>query len=84
MERDFEDFISERINHNYNKLRQTKYWQEEKDNFNNIYNNLYNNLTLNQQENLDKLIESKNSLMYFESCFAYKLAFIDVIKLFKI
>lgn len=83
MERDFENFTSERINHNYNKLRETKKWQEESNNFNNIYDSLYNELPLNQQEKLDKLIETKNSLMYFESCFAYKLAFIDIIKLFK-
>lgn len=83
MENDFEIFTSERINHNYSKLRRTRKWQEESNSFNNLYNSLYVDLTLNQQKKLDKLLETKNSLMYFESCFAYKLAFTDVIKLFK-
>ena len=82
MENDFEDFISERINHNYNKLRQTKKWQREVATFDFIYNSLYKELTVNQQEKLDRLIESKNSLTFFESCFAYKLAFCDM-KFFK-
>ncbi len=84
MERDFEIFTSERINHNYNKLRKTRKWQEESKNYNKTYESLYNELEPKQKEKLDKLIETKNSLMYFESCFAYKLAFTDIIKLFKI
>lgn len=84
MECDFETFTSERINHNYSKLRKTRKWQEESKVFNELYNSLYKDLTLNQQDKLDKLLEAKNSLMYFESCFAYKLAFTDVIKLLKI
>lgn len=84
MERDFEEFISERINHNYSKLRKTRKWQEESNNYNKIYESLYNELGAKQKEKLDKIIETKNSLMYFESCFSYKLAFNDVIKLLKI
>ena len=84
MERDFEEFISERINHNYSKLRKTRKWQEESNNYNKIYESLYNELRAKQKEKLDKIIETKNSLMYFESCFSYKLAFNDVIKLLKI
>lgn len=84
MEKDFENFITERINHNYDKLRKTKKWQKEIDTFNLIHSNLYEELSLSQKEKLDKLIESKNSLMYFESIFAYKLAFSDIINIFKL
>lgn len=84
MERDFEDFISERINHNYSKLRETKKWQEESKNYNKVYENLYNELEPKQKEKLDKLIETKNALMYFENCFVYKLAFKDIIEIYKI
>jgi len=83
MERDFETFIFERINNNQKKLRNTRKWKTDISNFNSVYEDLCKGLSLEEIEKLDKLLEYKNSLTYFEICFAYKLAFTDVIKLFK-
>lgn len=83
MENDFEDFVNERISHNYSELKETRRWKKESKEFNSTYFSLYKELNTEQQKMLEKIIESKNSLMYFESQFAYKLAIKDIMMLFK-
>ena len=84
MEEDFEDFMNERIEHNLHKLIKTKKWQKDKKEFQINYNELYKQLSTKQKKLFDNIIETQNSLWYFESRFTYKLAFTDIRSLFKI
>lgn len=77
MEAEFEEFINERINNNYHKLRKNKRRKDTVIEYDKLYNNLYKQLSTEQQEQLEELSDMKNSLTDFESCFAYKIGMLD-------
>ena len=76
------EFVNKRINTNYYKLRNDEQWKEANTEYNLKYDKFYNNLSKEQQEELDKIIDLKNTLMEYESNFGYKVAIIDILKLF--
>ena len=84
MEEDFENFIDERVNNEYHKLRQTKKWRETVKQYNTAYSSLYEQLNEKQKKQLDEIIDIKNLLNSCESQFTYRLGFADFIKTFKI
>ncbi len=82
MNEDFEEFITERINKGYYKLRRTDKWKTDSEQYANEYNELYNQLNEEQRNKLERIIDTKNLLTSYESEFAYKLGFTDFIKSF--
>ena len=83
MEEDFANFIDERINSEYNKLRQTNKWQENLKKYDTAYSNFYEQLNEKQRKQFDEIMDIKNLLMSYESQFSYKLGFTDFIKSLK-
>ena len=83
MEADITDFVDNRINSNYYKLRANKKWSERNIEFNSCYEKLCNKLQEGQRKELDNLIDIKNSLIGYESEFAYKLGASDTYKIIK-
>ena len=84
MEEDFENFIDERINNEYHKLRQTKKWRETVKQYNTAYNSLCEQLNEKQKKQFDEIMDIKNLLMGCESQFVYRLGFTDFIKSLKV
>lgn len=84
MEEDFENFIDERINNEYHKLRQTKKWRENAKQYDTAYSNFYEQLNEKQKKQFDEIMDIKNLLNSCESQFVYRLGFTDFIKSLKI
>ena len=84
MEDDITDFVDNRLNSNYYKLRANKKWNERNIEYNTSYEKLCNKLQTDQREELDNLIDVKNSLIGYESEFAYKLGASDAYKIIKL
>ena len=66
MEADITDFVDNRINSNYYKLRANKKWSERNIEFNSSYEKLCNKLQEDQRKELDNLIDVKDNTLYIK------------------
>lgn len=80
MEAEFEEFINERINNNYYKLRNNQKRKDIVNEYDKLYNVLYNELSKEQKKQLEELSDIKNSITDLESCFAYKIGLLDCLE----
>ena len=78
---DFNDFIEERINQNFSKLKSNNNYKKLNNLFNNSYYAFINNLNSKDKRELEDLYSMNNKISSYEIFLAYKIGFCDGIKL---
>lgn len=82
-EKEFNNFIEERINQNFSKLSSSQEFQKANHLFNSNYSSFYETLTLENKKKLEDLYAIINKINGYENCIAYKIGFSDSLKILK-
>lgn len=80
---DFEYFISERMQNNFKKLKNSTEYQETKKDYDTAYKKFINSLDNNAKNELEKIFDLRYYLFSMEISLAYKIGLLDGIKLDK-
>ncbi len=81
--KDINEFIDMRIERINKKIEKNSKWKQDKKEYKQSYEELYNKLSDKDRLILENIVDSKNSMFYYQARLIYKVAFSDVMTILR-